>query len=376
MKLLGVVGARPQFVKAAVVSRAIAAWNRSRADALREVLVHTGQHHDPNMSEVFFRELELSAPHHHLGVSGGTHGEMTGRMLERLGPVLAAEAPDWVLVYGDTNSTLAGALAAVQQGLRVAHVEAGLRSHNRGMPEEINRVVADHLAELLLAPTPAAVENLAREGIRGERVLQVGDVMNDALRFHAGRATASVAMARLLERTGEDFWLATVHRAENTDDPARLTSILDALGELSTHRPVVLPIHPRTRKRLPDRRFPADMHVIEPCGYLDMIALLRACRGVLTDSGGLQKEAYLLGRYSLVLRDETEWVELVAGGYVRLVGADRARIVAAAGSLPGPADARSRDLYGDGRAGERIVEALAQRPAPVAGEGLSTRSRP
>lgn len=379
MKLLGVVGARPQFVKAAVVSRAIAAWNRVQGDVLREVLVHTGQHHDPNMSEVFFRELELTAPHHHLGVAGGNHGEMTGRMLERLEPVLAAEAPDWVIVYGDTNSTLAGALAAAKLRLRVAHVEAGLRSFDRGMPEEINRVVADHLSELLLAPTPAAVANLAREGISGERVLEVGDVMNDAMRFHGGKATPSEAVKRLLDRTGSDFWLATVHRAENTDDPTRLGAILDALGDLAEQRPVVLPLHPRTRGRLPGWRPRRGMHVIEPCGYLDMIVLLRSCRGVLTDSGGLQKEAYLLGRSCLVFRDETEWVELVEGGHVRLVGAERRRIVAAAAMLPGPAPDGPRELYGDGRAGERIVAALAERPArdaPSAKDALSTRWRP
>jgi UDP-GlcNAc3NAcA epimerase len=343
MKLLTVVGARPQFVKAAVLSRAIAAHGQG----LHEVLVHTGQHHDPQMSEVFFRELGLPAPLYHLGVSGGSHGEMTARMLERIEPVLAAESPDWVL-------------AAAKLRLPLAHVEAGLRSFDRGMPEEVNRILTDHCSDLLFAPTVTAVENLRREGLRGTRVRLVGDVMHDSALWHGANARPTPPMAELLATLDEGFLIATVHRAGNTDDPARLAAILGALGDIAAQRPVVLPLHPRTRARLDGWTPPAGLHVIEPVGYLDMAVLLASCAGVLTDSGGLQKEAYFAGRPCLVLREATEWVELVDGGYARLVGADRARIVAEAetflrGELTG-----ARDLYGDGRAGERIVAALVQ----------------
>ncbi|MFM7231903.1 MAG: non-hydrolyzing UDP-N-acetylglucosamine 2-epimerase [bacterium] len=356
MRLLTVVGARPQFVKAAVLSRAIAAHGAG----LTEVLVHTGQHHDTQMSDVFFHELGLPVPTHHLGVAGGTHGEMTARMLERLEPVLAAEAPDWVIVHGDTNSTLAGALAAAKLRLPLAHVEAGLRSFDRGMPEEVNRILTDHCSDLLFAPTVTAVENLRQEGLRGARVRLVGDVMHDSALWHGAHARPTPALAELLATLRDGFLVATVHRAGNTDDPARLAAILGALGDIAASRPVVLPLHPRTRTRLAGWTPPAGLHVIEPVGYLDMVAMLAACAGVLTDSGGLQKEAYFAGRRCLVLREATEWVELVDGGYARLVGADRERIVREAASfLQGGLDG-VRDLYGDGRAGERIVAALVQ----------------
>lgn len=356
MKLLTVVGARPQFVKAAVLSRAMAA----HGSGVREVLVHTGQHHDADMSDVFFRELGLPAPAHHLGIAGGTHSEMTGRMLERLAPVLAEETPDWVIVHGDTNSTLAGALAAAQAHRPLAHVEAGLRSRDRSMPEELNRVLTDHAADLLFAPTTTAVANLRHEGIVGDRVRLVGDVMHDAACWYAEHAQPSQVVAALQPRLGRDFLVATVHRAGNTDDPARLAAILGALGDLAARRPVVLPLHPRTRARLAGWTPPAGLHVVSPVGYLDMLVLLRDCAGVVTDSGGLQKEAYFLGRRCLVLREVTEWVELVEHDHARLVGADRERIVAEAERfLTGPVTG-ARDLYGDGRAGERIVAALLE----------------
>lgn len=356
MKLLTVVGARPQFVKAAVLSRAIAA----HGSGLHEVLVHTGQHHDTQMSDVFFHELGLPAPLYHLGVSGGSHGEMTARMLERIEPVLAAESPDWVIVHGDTNSTLAGALAAAKLRLPLAHVEAGLRSFDRGMPEEVNRILTDHCSDLLFAPTVTAVENLRREGLRGARVRLVGDVMHDSALWHGTNARPTPPMAELLATLSEGFLIATVHRAGNTDDPTRLAAILGALGDIAAKRPVVLPLHPRTRTRLDGWTPPPGLHVIEPVGYLDMAVLLASCGGVLTDSGGLQKEAYFAGRPCLVLREATEWVELVDGGYARLVGADRARIVAEAEDFLRGGLAGARDLYGDGHAGERIVAALVQ----------------
>ena len=354
MKIVSVVGARPQFVKAAVVSRAIAAWNAAHGGTL----VHTGQHHDANMSDVFFRELGLLAPQHHLGVAGGPHGEMTGRMLVQLEPVLAAESPDWVVVYGDTNSTLAGALSAATLRLPVAHVESGLRSHNRAMPEELNRVVTDHVADLLFVPTPAAAANLECEGIARDRVLLVGDVMYEAARHHGRTATPSAAIARLIEELGEGFLVATTHRAENTDDPSRLSAILTALAEISVRRAVVLPLHPRTRARLGEWRPPPSLRVMEPCGYLDMISLLRACAGVLTDSGGLQKEAFFLGKPCVTLREETEWVELVDLGVNAIAGTDSKAIVQAWQALCGRRLDWSARPYGAGDAGGRIVAAL------------------
>jgi UDP-GlcNAc3NAcA epimerase len=351
MKIVTVVGARPQFVKAAVLSRAFAA----RGGAIREVIVHTGQHHDPNMSDVFFEEMRLPKPDHHLGVAGGSHGEMTGHV--RSSSACCSRSADWVLVYGDTNSTLAGALAAAKLQIRVAHVESGLRSYNRAMPEEVNRVMADHVSSLLFVPTPRAVENLRAEGIAGEHVVPVGDVMFDAARHYAAYATPSAAVRDWMAAAGPGHLVATVHRAENTDDPARLAAILGALGDISATRPVVLPLHPRTRKAAGAWTPPATLHVVEPLGYLDTLCLLRASAGVLTDSGGLQKEAFYFGKPCLVLRSETEWVELVDGGHALLVGADRARIVSAAGEFLGRDLTETPALYGDGRAGERIVEA-------------------
>lgn len=358
MKIVTVVGARPQFVKAAVLSRAIAQWNAMHPGAIHEVIVHTGQHHDPNMSEVFFQEMRLPRPDHHLGVAGGTHGEMTGRMLEKLERVLMHEAPDWVVIHGDTNSTLAGALAAAKLHIRLAHVESGLRSYQRTMPEEVNRVVADHVSSLLFVPTQRALENLAREGISGNHVVQVGDVMLDAALHYSALATPSPAIRDWMAAVGPDFLVATVHRAENTDDRQRLAAILGALGEVSAHRPVVLPLHPRTRKCVGDWTPPATLHVVEPLGYFDTLCLLRGCSGVLTDSGGLQKEAFFFGKPALVLRQETEWVELVEGGFARLVGADRADIIRGASEFLGRPLGTAPALYGDGHAGERIVEAI------------------
>ena len=305
MKVITVVGARPQFVKAATVSRAFA-----QTEGLQELIVHTGQHFDPSLSEVFFEELGIPEPKYNLGIGGGTHGQNTGRMIEAVESVLIEEKPDWVLVYGDTDSTLAGALAAVKLHIHVAHVEAGLRSFNRRMPEEINRVLTDHAADLLLAPTPAAVENLRREGLPEARVRWVGDVMYDAA-LHFGRLAdhASTALESLgLEPCG--YVLATVHRAENTDDPARLEAVFEGLFRVAAELPVVLPLHPRTRKALERlgwlERAREQLRLIEPVGYLDMVALEKNARLIATDSGGVQKEAYFFGVPCVTLRDETE----------------------------------------------------------------------
>lgn len=372
MKIVSIVGARPQFIKAAPVSRALCRA-RTAAGAPVEVLVHTGQHYDREMSAIFFDELQIPKPDYNLGVGSGSHGWQTGQMLMGIEETLLAEQPDWVLVYGDTNSTLAGALAAVKLHVPLAHVEAGLRSFNRHMPEEHNRVLTDHAADLLLCPTQTAVDNLAREGILDKAHL-VGDVMYDAVLFNAslaeGRATA---MARLgLEAGG--YILATVHRPANTDDPDRLRGILAAFAQLDG--PVIFPAHPRTRKRIADlgpspgageqvaARSLAGL--IDPVGYLDMLILEKNARLILTDSGGVQKEAYFFGVPCLTMREETEWVETVGAGWNRLVGADPASIVAAARDFQalshpsGPPPS----FFGDGHAAEAIVDLLLEQRAP------------
>jgi UDP-GlcNAc3NAcA epimerase len=312
LRVLTVVGARPQFIKAAALSRALARY------AIAEIMVHTGQHFDPGMSDVFFDELNIPAPSHHLGINGGGHGEMTGRMLQALEPVMMAERPNVVVVFGDTNSTLAGALCAAKLNIPLAHVEAGLRSFDRRMPEDINRLVADHLSEFLLCPTAAAVANLAAEGItRG--VHHVGDVMYDAA-LHAARAAE--ARSELLERLGlpsGSFALATVHRAENTDSPDALARVVQWLVEQAKTQPVVLPLHPRTRLALARDEMTTDgIRLIEPLGYLDMTVLLRTAAVVFTDSGGLQKEAYFHRVPCVTLRPVTEWIETIEAGWNRL----------------------------------------------------------
>ncbi|MCO5171741.1 MAG: UDP-N-acetylglucosamine 2-epimerase (non-hydrolyzing) [Planctomycetes bacterium] len=350
MKVVTVVGARPQFVKAAPVSRAL------RARRHEELLVHTGQHFDDLMSKVFFEELALPAPDVDLGVGSGPHGRQTGAMLAGVEEVLLARRPDVVLVYGDTNSTLAGALAAVKLGLPLAHVEAGLRSFNRAMPEEHNRVLTDHCADLLLCPTRTAVEHLAREGLtRGVHL--VGDVMLDAVLAHVARARARPASpADALGLGPKGYLLATVHRPYNTDDPAALRRILEALEAVG--EPVVLPVHPRTRARLAglEGLRLERVRLIDPVGYLDMLRLLDGCRLVLTDSGGVQKEAYFLGVPCVTLRPETEWVETVEAGWNVLAGDDPARIVALARGFA-PSGERPA-TFGDGRAADAVVAAL------------------
>lgn len=368
MRMLTVVGARPQFIKAAVISRAVS----KRRSEIQEVIVHTGQHYDANMSEVFFDELDIPHPHYHLGIGGGTHGQNTGRMLEQLEALMKAEHPDWVLVYGDTDSTLAGALAASKLHIPIAHVEAGLRSYNRRMPEEINRVLTDHMADVLLAPTETAMSNLRGEGMAAHRLHLVGDVMYDASLFYRERARMPDSFARL-GLSPFSFTLATVHRAENTDDPVRLMSIFAGLG--ASGFPVVLPLHPRTRQKLATSSIePAgNIHLIDPVGYLEMVWLEANCRVVATDSGGVQKEAYFYGRPCVTLRDETEWVELVEEGWNRLAGAEAQRIADAVARAQAPA-AASNSLYGTGQAASRIVQILLETSFP--GRGKQTVDLP
>jgi len=352
MKVVSIVGARPQFIKAAPISRAL----RCRHT---EVLLHTGQHYDDNMSAVFFDELDIPSPEYNLGVGSGTHGAQTGEMLARVEQVLITERPDWVLVYGDTNSTLAGALAAAKLHIRVAHVEAGLRSFNRKMPEEINRVVTDHVSDLLLCPSQTAVDNLAAEGItRG--VYLVGDVMADTMAIAVKRAREHSDVLSRLGLVERGYLLVTVHRAENTDDATRLRSILNALEALDEI--VVFPVHPRTRERLAGLGLNAlqsracNLKILEPLGYLDMVRLEQSARMIMTDSGGVQKEAYWLGVPCVTLRDETEWVETVEAGWNTLVGTDVARIVQTVRSFTPPAT--HPVLYGDGQTAARVVELL------------------
>jgi UDP-N-acetylglucosamine 2-epimerase len=358
MNILTIVGARPQFIKAAPVSQALRARHR-------EVLVHTGQHYDANMSDVFFAELGIPEPDANLGIGSGSHGQQTGRMLMAIEEVLLAERPDWLLVYGDTNSTLAAALAAVKLGVPVAHVEAGLRSFNRAMPEEHNRVLTDHCADLLFCPTLTAVNLLAAEGLTAG-VHLVGDVMVDALRQHAALARQrSDALARL-GLGPQSYLLATVHRPYNTDAPDNLRSIFAALGDIyrQSRQPVVLPLHPRTRRQLDawGLQPPAGVRLLDPVGYLDMLALEQAAALILTDSGGVQKEAYTFAVPCITLRPETEWVETVQAGWNVVVGADRDAIVQAATQHRWP-DGPPPPLFGDGHAAERIVAVLEQRHA-------------
>jgi UDP-GlcNAc3NAcA epimerase len=360
MKIVTVVGARPQFVKAAVVSRAMSEHNARHPGALEELIVHTGQHFDHNMSQAFFDDLSLPTPSHHLGIHGGGHGQMTGRMLEGLESVFQRERPDWVLIYGDTNSTLAGALAATKLHIPVAHVEAGLRSFNMRMPEEVNRILADRVSSLLLCPTELAVQNLSREGIV-HGVEQIGDVMYDAALFYSeitSRRSES-ALVRHNVKRGE-YALATCHRAENTDDSKRLREILAGLSEVGAEMPVILPLHPRTAAVIRDTglSLPEGVRGCEAVAFLDMVELERNAALILTDSGGVQKEAYFYGVPCITMRDETEWVETVDAGWNILSGASRERIGDAARGFRHTRPAHRPLLYGDGHAGRRVVEAL------------------
>ncbi|MEW5829615.1 MAG: UDP-N-acetylglucosamine 2-epimerase (non-hydrolyzing) [Chloroflexota bacterium] len=352
MKIVTVVGARPQFIKAAPVSKAL------REGGHTEFLLHTGQHYDYGMSQVFFDELGLPEPEANLNVRSGNHGQQTGQMLIGIEQILLAEKPDWVLVYGDTNSTLAGALAAVKLQLPLAHVEAGLRSFNRQMPEEHNRVLTDHCANLLFCPTKTAVENLAKEGIT-KGVHEVGDPMYDAVLMFSEKAakTSTILQDLGLEKGG--YLLATIHRAYNTDDPQTLESLVSALEAIC--ETVVFPIHPRTRQRLQDfgilNHVPDNLRVIDPVTYLDMLMLERNARMILTDSGGVQKEAFFFGIPCLTLRPETEWVETTQSGWNLLVGTDQECILAGL-QHDFPAPDQQPALFGNGQSADDIVHFL------------------
>lgn len=349
MKVVSIVGARPQFVKAAPLSREL-------RQVHQEILVHTGQHYDPSLSAIFFEELGIPRPDYNLGVGSASHGRQTGEMLARVEEVLIQEDPDWVLVYGDTNSTLAGALAAVKLHIPVAHVEAGLRSFNRRMPEEINRVLTDHIATLLFCPTETAVRNLAREGLT-KGVHNVGDVMYDAALHNSQVAEEKSRILEILGLRPKGYLLATVHRPDNTDILHNLSSIVAALSSLEAI--VLLPLHPRTGKALQGSGLTLgdNVKVIEPVGYLDMLILEKNAHLILTDSGGIQKEAYFFAVPCVTLRRETEWVETVEAGWNVLVGADREAIVEAVAKFCPQGERAS--LFGDGQASVKVVEILS-----------------
>ncbi len=381
MKIVTIVGARPQFIKAGAVNRAIREFNkRSRTRfykkrRIREILVHTGQHYDYLMDKVFFEELKLPKPDYHLGVGSGSHAKQTGLMLERIEAVLQKEKPEMVVVYGDTNTTLAGALVAAKLNIPITHVEAGLRSYVRTMPEEINRVLTDQLSTFLFCPTSQAVKNLAEEGIkpgRGRVVKKVGDVMCDSILYYSKIAEKKSTVLKRLDlltpnsalRT-PNYYLVTLHRAENTDNSNRLESILRALNEIGENTPVILPLHPRTKKMMEVYHlFPGfkNIRFIEPLSYLDMLKLEKNAVGILTDSGGVQKEAYWLRVPCFTLRGETEWVETVQSGWNTLVGTERKQIVRAVNHLveKKTLSKKSTKSFGDGKASEMIVGLLAK----------------
>lgn len=355
MKLVTVIGARPQFIKAASLSRFL-------RPSLKEVIVHTGQHYDENMSAVFFRQLQLSQPDYHLGVGSGTHGQQTARMLSGIENVLLIEKPDIVLVYGDTNSTLAGSLAAAKLQIPVAHVEAGLRKFDLNIPEEINRVVTDHLSTLLFCPTQTAVKNLEQEG-KLDHVYMVGDIMYDSVIHFKQTAFQQSKILQILDLSPQDYYVATIHRAENTDTPERLKAILLSLLQLD--QIVVFPMHPRTKKMIEQYNLgsllsSAKFRIIEPLDYFDTLYLISQCKVVFTDSGGIQREAYMLRVPCITMLDRTEWVETVQTGWNHLMGSDTSRIADLVSNLKVPSE--SPPLFGDGHSAEKIYKVLTSFP--------------
>ncbi len=349
-KILTIVGARPQFVKAAAVSREI-----SKHQEIAEKIIHTGQHFDKNMSDIFFEEMKIPKPAYNLGINSLSHGAMTGRMLEKIEEIIIVEKPNILMVYGDTNSTIAGALAAKKLHIKVAHVEAGLRSFNMLMPEEINRILTDRISDILFCPTNQAIENLKNEGFDNIncKIVKSGDVMQDTAIFYSNLAKKPQF------DIPEKFILTTIHRAENTDNPERLKAIFDALETISENITVVLPLHPRTKKIIASMGIaPKKIQIVEPVSYLEIVYLEKHCSMLMTDSGGMQKEAFFFHKPCLTLRDETEWVELVENGYNKLVGANEKLIISSVEEMLNKHIDFSVDLYGNGKASENIVENL------------------
>lgn len=349
MKIVTILGARPQFIKAGSVSREIL-----KHKEIQEVIVHTGQHYDANMSDIFFDEMKIPKPDYFLGIGGKSHGAMTGQMIEKIEEVLLKEKPDWVLVYGDTNSTLAGAIVASKLHIKLAHIEAGLRSFNMKMPEEVNRILTDRVSQILFCPTDTAVANLNNEGYDklDIKVVKSGDVMQDGAMFYK-----SLAIQPDID-IEDSYILCTIHRAENTDDDKRLRDIFEALDEIAKEKQVVLPLHPRTKKIIENLKVNTkNLIIIEPVGYLEMVWLIDNCELVMTDSGGLQKEAYFFEKQCITLRDETEWVELVENKFNVLAGADKENIIDLYHNFRFN-NHFSFDLYGSGKASSNIVQEM------------------
>jgi UDP-GlcNAc3NAcA epimerase len=356
-RIITVIGARPQFIKAAAVSRAI-----HKAGGIQEIVVHTGQHFDDNMSSVFFREMDIPEPDYRLEINSLSHGAMTGRMIEKIEQVLVTEKPDLVMVYGDTNSTLAGALAAKKLNIQVAHVEAGLRSFNMKMPEEVNRILTDRISDILFCPTKNAVKNLHREGFEnfGCQINQVGDVMYDAALYYGAMSSQRSDILKTLNLTPDHYILCTIHRQENTDNLENLKSIVLALNDINHEIPVVLPLHPRTRKIFELNNINLAFEPIDPVGYFDIVELMKHSSMVITDSGGMQKESYFFKKYCITLRNETEWIELVDSGYNFLSGSDQMKIMTLYNKIISKNTiTESGTLYGNGDASERIVACLS-----------------
>jgi len=355
MKILTIVGARPQFIKASAFSRAV----KNYAD-VEEVIVHTGQHFDKNMSDIFFEEMEIPTPKYNLEIHSLSHGAMTGRMLEEIEKVLVLEKPDVLLVYGDTNSTLAGALAAKKMHIKVAHVEAGLRSFNMRMPEEVNRILTDRISDYLFCPTDTAVKNLKNEGYANIpcEVVRTGDVMYDAALFYAKKAEVSSTVLSDLGVAKNEYILATIHRQENTDDENNLKNIVAALNEINARVRVVIPLHPRTRKILEQQSITPEFTIIDPVGYIDMVQLTANAKLVMTDSGGLQKEAFFFQKNCVTMREQTEWIELVENGFNVTTGAVKEKILEGFNTMLNKQNDFSVNLYGTGNASAEIVEHL------------------
>lgn len=355
MKILTIIGARPQFVKAAALSREL-----GKHAQLQEIIVHTGQHFDANMSDIFFEEMDIPKPQYNLNINGLSHGAMTGQMLEKLEEVMVAEKPDVVLVYGDTNSTIAGAMAAKKLHIKVAHVEAGLRSYNMHMPEEINRILTDRISDWLFCPTDTAITNLKKEGFDAMdcKVYKTGDVMEDAAMYYAQQAQQKSSVLAALSLTNKPFVLGTIHRAENTDHPQNLSNLIEALNTLHQTLEVVVPLHPRTRKLIEQHKLLPTFTITNPLGYFDMIMLLQHCKLVITDSGGLQKEAFFFGKFCVTTREQTEWVELVEHGCNTIAGTDTTKIIQLAEIALRSSFPEKINLYGNGNACGNICNAL------------------
>jgi UDP-GlcNAc3NAcA epimerase len=349
IKVVTILGARPQFIKAGSLSREIAKYKE-----ITEVIIHTGQHYDSNMSDIFFEEMQIPKPNYFLGIGGKSHGAMTGQMIEKIEEVVLKEKPDWIVVYGDTNSTLAGAIVASKLHIKLAHIEAGLRSFNMKMPEEVNRILTDRVSDILFCPTDAAIENLKNEGYENLqcKIVKSGDVMQDGAIFYKDLAVKPNFDIK------EDYILCTIHRAENTDDETRLKNIFEALNEIAKEKQIILPLHPRTKKIIENLKLNIqNLTIIDPVGYLEMVWLIDNCELVMTDSGGLQKEAYFFSKSCITLRDETEWVELVDIGANVLVGADKGNILKAFKNYSEFSSKYSKvNLYGDGHASKIICE--------------------